>query len=315
MEKNVLSPKMLIRKRLFRNKLAMTGMFLLTLIFLFTFLGSILTPYGETEVFRTTETKEQEVAKAECKYKVISVNSVYEPPSSKHLLGTDGNGMDILTRLIYGGRISLLLSISVVAMELLIGTVIGSIAGYLGKWVDALFMRFVDIINCIPSLPLYIILGSIMDYYKLDGGIRICMLCLILGLFRWSAVARIVRGQILSLREQEFIVAAKAAGIKTRHCICRHLIPNVIPQLIIIATMDLGNVILSEATLSILGLGVKYPYASWGNMLHTVNNIYVMTNYWFVWIPAGTLIFLTVLGFHFVGDGLREALDPKRKHT
>ena len=122
-----------------------------------------------------------------------------------------------------------------------------------------------------------------------------------------------VRGQILSLREQEFMVATEATGVRISRRIFRHLIPNVIPQLIVIATMGLGDVILMEATLSFLGIGVKFPYASWGNIVNAVNDVYVLTNFWFVWIPAGFLILLPVLGFNFVGDGLRDAFDPKMK--
>lgn len=272
-------------------------------------------------IFTNEETGEEETYKLERKneqytvrrYQVISVNSVYESPSKTHWVGTDGNGMDVLTRLMYGGRISLMIGFVVVIIEIVIGIIIGGVAGYFGKWIDNILMRLVEIIQCIPSMPLYIILGSIMDYYKLDGRVRIYMLCIILGILSWPSVARMVRGQILSLREQEFMIAAEATGIRTVHRIFRHLIPNVVPQLIVIATMDLGNVILSEATLSFLGLGVKYPYASWGNIINAVNDIYVMNNYWFVWIPAGILILLTVLGFNFVGDGLRDAFDPKMK--
>ncbi len=265
---------------------------------------------GEEETYKLERKNEQYTVR---RYQEISVNSLYESPSKSHPVGTDGNGMDVLTRLMYGGRISLMIGFVVVFIEIIIGIIVGGVAGYFGKWVDNILMRFVEIVQCIPSMPLYIILGSIMDYYKLDGRIRIYMLCIILGVLSWPGVARMVRGQILSLREQEFMIAAEATGIRTFHRIFRHLIPNVVPQLIVIATMDLGSVILSEATLSFLGLGVKYPYASWGNIINAVNDIYVMNNYWFVWIPAGLLILLTVLGFNFVGDGLRDAFDPKMK--
>ena len=174
-------------------------------------------------------------------------------------------------------------------------------------------MRIVDIFNCIPSLPLYIIIGSIMDAMKIEPTIRIYYLMLILGLLSWPGIARLVRGQILSLREQEFMTAAEATGISVSRRIFRHLIPNVIPQLIVMATMGLGSIIITESTLSFLGLGVKYPYASWGNIVNAVTNLRVMTNYWFVWIPAGFLILITVLGFNFIGDGLRDAFDPKMK--
>ena len=239
--------------------------------------------------------------------------NVFESPSRVHILGTDGNGMDILTRLMYGGRISLMIGFVVVILETIIGVILGGIAGYFGKWVDNLIMRIVDIVNCIPSMPLYIILGSIMTYMKVDPKIRIYLLMLILAVLGWPSIARMVRGQILSLREQEFMTATEALGISVPRRIFKHLVPNVIPQLTVISTMNLGSVILVEATLSFLGIGVKFPFASWGNIINAVNNIYVMTNYLFVWIPAGVLILMTVLGFNFVGDGLRDAFDPKMK--
>lgn len=246
-------------------------------------------------------------------YVETQVNDTYAKPSKTHILGTDGHGMDMLTRLMFGGRISLMVGFVTVILEVFIGVIMGGVAGYFGGWVDTLIMRLVDIFYCIPSLPLYIILGAIMDFWKIDPQLRIFVLCAMLGLLGWAGVARMVRGQILSLREQEFMTAAEALGISTHRRIFVHLIPNVVPQLIVIATMGLGDTILTEATLSFLGLGVKFPYASWGNIINAVNDSYVMTNFWFVWIPAGILILLTVLGFNFIGDGLRDAFDPKMK--
>ncbi|MDO4522790.1 MAG: ABC transporter permease [Eubacteriales bacterium] len=247
------------------------------------------------------------------RYQDSQVIDTYAAPSSRHLVGTDANGMDLLARLMYGGRISLLIGFVVVFLEVLIGVIIGGISGFFGGWVDNLLMRLVDVIYCIPSIPLYMILGSIMDYMQVSATVRIYMLCVIMGIIGWVSIARIVRGQILSLREQEFMIAAEATGISIRRRIFKHLIPNVIPQLIVFATMGLGDVILAEASLSFLGLGIKYPAASWGSIINAVNDSYVMTNYLFVWIPAGFLILLTVLAFNFVGDGLRDAFDPKMK--
>jgi peptide/nickel transport system permease protein len=238
---------------------------------------------------------------------------IFSAPSLKHPAGTDGNGMDLLTRLMFGGRISLMIGFVVIFLEIIIGVILGGIAGYFGKWVDMIIMRFVDIMYCIPTLPLFIILGSIMDFMKVPPGIRIYALMIILAIFGWPGIARMVRGQILSLREQEFMTAEEALGISVSRRIFKHLVPNVIPQLTVIATMGLGDIILVEATLSFLGLGVKFPLASWGNIINAVSNIYVMKNYWFVWIPAGLLILVTVLGFNFIGDGLRDAFDPKMK--
>ena len=136
---------------------------------------------------------------------------------------------------------------------------------------------------------------------------------LLLGFLGWASIARLVRGQILSLREQEFMTAAEATGIRTRNRIFKHLIPNVIPQLIVNCTMALGSTIITESTLSFLGLGVKFPFASWGNIINDVNDTYVLTTYWFIWIPAGVCLLLTVLAFNILGDGLRDAFDPKMK--
>lgn len=241
------------------------------------------------------------------------VSIKYGRPSAIHPLGTDGNGMDMLTRLMYGGRVSLIIGFIVVGIETVLGVIFGGISGYFGGWVDNLIMRIVDIFYCIPSMPIIIILGATMDSMQVDPQIRMLYLMLLLGFLGWPSIARMVRGQILSLREQEFMTATEACGISIGHRIFKHLIPNVIPQLIVICTMSLGSVIITEATLSFLGLGVKFPFASWGNIISDVNNSFVMTNYWFIWIPAGICLLITVLGFNFVGDGLRDAFDPKMK--
>ena len=238
---------------------------------------------------------------------------MYSPPSAEHLLGTDDHGMDVLTRLMYGGRISLMVGFIVMILENIVGIVIGGISGYFGGWVDTLLMRFVDLFNSIPYYPMMIIAGAIMDSFEVNPYIRLYLMMAIMGIMGWTGVARVVRGQILSLREQDFMIATEATGIKVSRRIFRHLVPNVMPLLIVQATMGLGSIILAEATLSFLGLGIKYPLASWGSIINSSSNIYVMTNCWYLWIPAGLLIVLTVLGFNFVGDGLRDAFDPKMK--
>ena len=237
----------------------------------------------------------------------------YSFPNMKHWLGTDMYGMDMLTRLMYGGRVSLLIGFIVIIIETVIGVIFGGISGYFGGWVDNLIMRIVDIFYCIPSMPVIIILGAAMDASRVDPTIRMVYLMLILGFLGWAGIARLVRGQILSLREQEYMAAAEACGLSVSRRIFKHLIPNVVPQLIVTCTMGLGSVIIMEATLSFLGLGVKFPFASWGNIISDVNNTHVLTTYWFIWIPAGVLLLLTVLAFNLVGDGLRDAFDPKMK--
>ena len=237
----------------------------------------------------------------------------YRSPCAKHWLGTDKYGMDMLTRLMYGGRVSLMIGFIVIIIETVLGVILGGIAGYFGGWIDNLIMRLVDIFYCIPSMPIILILGAAMDQQRVEPGKRLIYLMLILGILGWAGIARLVRGQILSLREQEFMTATEACGISVKSRIFKHLIPNVIPQLIVNCTMGLGSVIIMEATLSFLGLGVKFPFASWGNIINDVNNTHVLTTYWFIWIPAGLLLLLTVLAFNLVGDGLRDAFDPKMK--
>ena len=237
----------------------------------------------------------------------------YSFPNMKHWLGTDMYGMDMLTRLMYGGRVSLMIGFIVVIISAALGVVLGGVSGYFGGWVDNLIMRIVDIFYCIPSMPVIIILGAAMDASRVDPTIRMVYLMLILGFLGWAGIARLVRGQILSLREQEYMAAAEACGLSVSRRIFKHLIPNVVPQLIVTCTMGLGSVIIMEATLSFLGLGVKFPFASWGNIISDVNNTHVLTTYWFIWIPAGVLLLLTVLAFNLVGDGLRDAFDPKMK--
>jgi len=238
---------------------------------------------------------------------------VFQDPSSKHPLGLDNNGMDVMTRLMYGGQVSLLVGFVVIFIEVGIGIIIGGISGYFGGWMDTILMRIVDLANSIPFYPMVLIFGSVMDTLEVDPMARIFILMMVLGLLGWPSVARVVRGQILSLREQDFMVATEATGLSTNRRIFRHLVPNVMPLMIVQATAGLGGIIITEATLGFLGLGIKYPLASWGSIINVASEAFVMTNYWFMWIPAGSLILLTVLGFNFVGDGLRDAFDPKMK--
>ncbi|MBQ7246895.1 MAG: ABC transporter permease [Lachnospiraceae bacterium] len=241
------------------------------------------------------------------------VYDTYSAPSSEHWLGTDKYGMDVLTRLMFGGRVSLMIGFIVEIIATVIALILGGISGYFGGWVDNLIMRIVDIFYCIPSMPIIIILGAAMDNAGVKPGVRMVYLMLILGVLGWPGLARMIRGQILSLREQEFMTATEATGLSVKRRIFQHLIPNVVPQTIVSVTMGLGGTILTESSLSFLGLGVKFPFASWGNIINDVNNTYVLQNYLFVWIPAGVLLLATVLAFNLVGDGLRDAFDPKMK--
>lgn len=235
----------------------------------------------------------------------------YAAPSRAHPLGTDKNGMDTLTRLMYGGRVSLLTGISVVLISAVLGGILGAVSGYFGGWVDGLCMRLVDVFYCIPTTPLLIILGALMDALRLDFRARLLWLILTLGLLGWPEIARMVRGQILSLRQQEFMLAAEALGLRPARRIFHHLLPNTLPQLTVMCTLRLGSTILTEATLSFLGLGIKFPFASWGNILNDAQSVHVLTAYPYVWLPAGLCLTLSVLAFNFLGDGLRTALNPR----
>lgn len=243
----------------------------------------------------------------------VTVYNIRSAPSKEHWLGTDATGMDMFTRLMYGGRVSLLVGFVVVFIAMFIGVILGGLAGYFGGIVDMVIMRLVEIFFCIPTLPILIILGAIMDELKLGGSSRLIYMMVVLGVLSWAGIARMVRGQILSLREQEFMVAAEATGLSVNRRIYRHLIPNVIPLLIVTATMSLGSTIITESTLSFLGLGVKYPTATWGNIINAVSTSYDMNNFPWLWMPAGFCIVITVLAFNFVGDGLRDAFDPRMK--
>lgn len=265
---------------------------------------------GERKEYRVERGNNSYTARALTSSPVIAL---YESPSAAHPLGTDGNGMDVLTRLMYGGRISLMVGFTVVLIQLVLGALLGGVSGYFGGWVDLVLMRVVDLVNSVPFYPLVIILGAALDQLEIEPAHRIFLLMALLGVLGWTGIARVVRGQVLSLREQEFLLAAEATGIRASRRILRHLLPSVMPLLIVQATINLGEIILTEATLSFLGLGVKYPLASWGSIVNVATDVHVMTNYWFVWIPAGLLIVLTVLGFNFIGDGLRDAYDPRRK--
>lgn len=264
----------------------------------------------ESEFFLTSKGNNRYAVRKEMPTTLIDM---YASPSRAHWLGTDGNGMDVLTRLMYGGRVSLLVGFVVVFIEIILGVVVGGLAGYFGGWTDTLLMRLIDLVNSIPYYPVMIILGAVMDSLRIDPYVRIWILMIVLGLLGWTGIARIVRGQILTLREQDFMVATEATGIRVSRRIFKHLVPNIMPLLIVQATMSLGGIIITEATLSFLGLGLKYPLASWGTIINAATDVHIMTNYWFIWVPAGLLILITVLGFNFVGDGLRDAFDPKMK--
>ncbi len=326
-----MSPMMMVMRRFFRSRLSLVGVIMLVALFMFAFLGPPImymfgyqwsetgADYSET-VKRATTTLDIKTKDADGnEYEIIQfvedtvgINS-YAAPSLSHPLGTDEKGMDVFIRLMYGGRVSLTLGFVVIILETIIGIIMGGISGYFGGKVDQLIMRLVDMLNCIPTLPILLIASVVIDSWDIELGMRIYYLMAIMTIFGWSGTARMVRGQILYLREQDFIVACEVMGIPVWRRIFKHLIPNIMPQLIVSMTLGLGGIILYESTLSYLGLGIPLPYAAWGTMISSSTDPITMASYPNLWVPAGLLIVAAVLAFNFVGDGLRDAMDPKSK--
>ena len=287
----IVSPSKVVFNRIKKNKLAMFGLILIVAIVALCFIGPFFMKYDYN-----TQTNDIQVG--------FMVNG--------HILGTDKLGRDILTRLMYGGRISILVGVVSVAVEIIIGTLIGAIAGYYGGKVDTALMALADVWMSLPFLPVIIILGSILSELQVPAKIRVIYLIFIMGVLSWGSIARLVRGEILSLREQEFMQATEALGLKDSRKILRHLIPNVIPILIVNATLGIGSFIITESALSYLGVGVTEPIPSWGNMINAANSQANIEKRPWLWVPPGVCILLITLGVNLFGDALRDALDPKK---
>lgn len=233
----------------------------------------------------------------------IDLNAFQGPPTSNHLLGTDTVGRDVLSRLIYGARVSLTVCLVAVFINVIIGTLLGALAGYYGGMADQIIMRVSDSFLSFPTLVLVIVAVAVL-------GPSLFNLMLIIGLMGWPTISRIVRGEILSIRNEEFIIAAQMIGVRPARIIFRHILPNILAPIIIYATLSSASVILLEGTLSFLGMGVQQPTASWGNMLNDAQSIVILESMPWLWLPPGLSIAITVLAFNFVGDALRDALDP-----
>lgn len=319
-----MSPARLVMRRFFRSKLSIVGIVMIVFLFAFSFLGPVIyTKWSddvpdesgkiENEVIDANYTENGEEIKVKMYFTLVSGQNTLAPPSKDHILGTDKSGYDIFVRLMAGGKISLTIGFIVVILETVLGVLMGGIAGYFGGWADQIIMRIVDIFNCIPTLPILLIASAVIESWNVPSDQRIYLLMVIITLFGWSGVARLVRGQILSLREQEYMTATEVMGIPVWRRIFVHLLPNVMPQLIVSMTLGLGSVILYESTLSYLGLGVQPPKAAWGTMIATANETDILQFHMNMWLPAGILIVIAVLGFNFIGDGLRDAMDPKAR--
>lgn len=327
LDRNVrlMSPTQMVLRRFFRSKLSIIGLVMVVSLFLFCWVGPLVyTQWGEIQQDDSgTVTCDKTPITYEVDGETVTFYQVMEtplqfnikaPPSADHLLGTDGLGYDVFVRLMYGGRISLTVSFIAVFAVTVFGIVLGGLAGYFGGKIDNLIMRLCDILMCLPGFPILLIIGTILDSTDIPANLRIYILMAYLTLFSWPGTARLVRGQILSLREQEYMVAAEAMGYSTARKIFKHLVPNVMPQLIVSMTLSLGSMILYEASLSFLGMGVRAPYAAWGTMIDAATKeADILQNYFNIWGPPGLCIITAVLGFNFVGDGLRDALDPKMR--
>ena len=266
-----------------KNRVAVFGLGVIALFYLIALIAPLISPYDPIA--------QQDIARTS-----------FLPPSSDHWLGTDRFGRDVLSRIIYGARISLSIAFVATAISITLGTLIGAIAGYAGGKVDTVLMRFTDMVLAFPRLVLLIMIVALFSP-------SIAVIITVLGLTQWPSTTRIVRGDVLSLREREFVQAARALGFSSRRILLRHLVPNVLAPVIVAATLGIGNTIVLEAGLSFLGLGVSAPTPTWGNMVAEGRDN-LLGAWWLATFPGLTIV-LVVLAFNLVGDGLRDALDPR----
>jgi peptide/nickel transport system permease protein len=279
------SPGAIAMKRFFRHKLAVIGLVVLVIMVALAVFAPWVTPYKPNE---------------------IDLLARNQGPSMDHWFGTDRTGRDVLTRTIYAGRISLAVGVVAVGISLVIGATLGSIAGYFGGIWDSLIMRFTDVIMTFPAIVAILTLAAIAG-----PGVRNIMI--IIGVLNWPIPARLVRSKLLTIRNQEYVHAAQALGVPPYRIITRHALPNAIDVLLVYSSLGVATAILLEAGLSFLGLGVQPPTSSWGNMLNVARDVSVLEGQPWQWLPAGAAIVITVLAVNFVGDGLRDAFDPRMK--
>jgi peptide/nickel transport system permease protein len=278
------SPGRAAVRRFLRHRLAIVGLFVVAAIILMAALAPLLSPWAPNWIDYSTGAR--------------------KPPGGAHILGTDVVGRDIWARLLYGGRTSTIVGFGAVALYLVIGTALGMIAGFYGRFLDQAIMRFTDTILSIPPLLLIVVFVSVV-------GPSIGSVIAVIGLLGWPQTTRLVRGQLLVLREAEFITAARVIGVPDRTILVRHMLPNILGPLTVVATFGVATAVLLESSLSFLGLGVRPPEASWGNLITEATSPVVLNLLPWQWMPAAVAITATVLGVNFIGDGLRDAIDPK----
>lgn len=281
----VVSPAGQAARRFTRHRLAMTGLAVFLIIALMALFAPVVTQFDPNE---------------------INLLNRNQSPSTTHWLGTDSTGRDVFTRVVYAGRISILVGLAAVAISLTIALVLGSIAGYFGGWIDNVIMRITDVMMTFPPIVIILTVAAL-------AGPGVQNTILVIGLLNWPIPCRLVRAKFLSVRNTEFVTAASAIGVPTRRIIAVHALPNVIDVMIVYASLGMAVAILLEAGLSFLGLGVQQPTPSWGNMLNVARQITVLEQYPWQWVPPGVAIVLTVLAVNLVGDGLRDALDPRMR--
>jgi peptide/nickel transport system permease protein len=278
-----LSPRQLAWRRFRRNRLAMIGLVTIVTLSILAVLASVIAPYDPSR---------------------IDAKAFGKPPSAAHPFGTDASGRDVLSRLLYGSRVSLSVGLVAVSLYLTIGTILGAIAGYRRGLTDAIVMRVTDTVMSFPALIIILAVIPIL-------GPSIFNIMLVIGLLGWPAVARLVRAEFLSLREREFTLAARGIGANDRRIILRHILPNVAGPLVVVASFGIADAIITEAGLSFLGLGVQPPDTSWGQLLNTAIDVGTVLEKPWLWVAPAIAIAVTVLSINFIGDGLRDALDPR----
>lgn len=279
-------------RRLLKNKLAVSGFAVVVFMFVLCFIGPFFSPYTDNK---------------------INMTVMNNAPNLHHWLGTDTLGRDILTRVMQAGRISLTVGLASMLLSVFLGAFLGAVAGYYRGVPDQIIMRIADLLLSVPSLPLLFIFGALLSEWKVPTDYRMYIVMLMLSIVNWPGLARMVRGQMLSLREREFMQAAAVLGLRDRRKLWGHLLPNIVPLLIVMATLNIGGAILSESVLSFFGLGVMPPTPTWGNMIDAANNMIDFQERPWLWIPPGLSIFATVIAINIFGDGLRDVLDPKQK--
>ncbi|WP_239618090.1 oligopeptide ABC transporter permease [Cohnella mopanensis] len=272
----------LFARRFKKHKLAVAGLAVMAVLALCAIFAPLIAPYDPSTI----------------------TDSFSAAPSWQHPLGTDQIGRDELSRLIYAARISLSVGIGSILISSVIGTVLGLVSGYYGGWVDNIIMRITDVFMSFPYIMLILVVASIV-------GPGLTNIILILGFLGWPSVARLVRGNVLSIKETDYVKASVVLGFKTPRILFMHILPNTVAPILIYATSGVAGAILDEAALSFLGLGVQPPTPSWGNMLASAQSLTVLTSQPWQWIPPGVMIILSVLSINFIGDALRDALDPK----